>query len=141
MSKNPIKHLLIIAITLSLTLFSSVVIYANSQNTISSVTSTVNLGTNGDISIIYRNVAHPSSVEKVVTTTYIEKRTFFSWERINIGTINNEWIDTIHQSIYTSSRLYHLSTPGTYRTTIIYQFYNSSNLISTVKFQSVDKFY
>lgn len=140
MLRKPINHLFIIATTLFLALLSTVVAYATPQNAISSVTSTVNIDTDGEISIIYRNVAHPAIVEKVVIKTYIEKKTFFSWERINIGTINNEWIDTINHGIYTGSRSYPLSIPGIYRTTIIYLFYDSNGFLISTKFQLEDTF-
>lgn len=123
-------------------LFSFVVVYANTETTISSVTTTVNINTDGELSITYRNIANPSSINKIVITTYIEKKHLgFWWKRINIPTINHEWIDTIHNYSYIGTRSYSLSKFGTYRITVLYKFYNSNQLISTVTFQSQDSFY
>lgn len=129
------------AIFLLITLFSPIVICANTQNTISSVTSTVNINSDGELSIIYRNIANSSKVQKVTVTTYIEKKHLgIFWQRIDIGTINNEWIDTIHDCLYIGSRSYLLPEPGVYRTTVSYKFYDSNSLISTITCQSEDSF-
>lgn len=95
----------------------------------------------GVMTITYQYSSDSSSTSKVEITTYIEKRTLgIFWTRVDIGTPDNQWIDTIYNYRYTSARTYQLSDTGTYRTKVTYKFYNNSVLTNTVECEDTDTY-
>lgn len=53
-------------------------------------------------------------------TTYIEKKSGLTWDRINIGSPDNQWCDVVNDYTYIGSHTFQLSSRGTYRVTAIY---------------------
>ena len=55
-------------------------------------------------------------------TTKIQKRSLgFIWTKIDIGTINNEWVDTATGAFYSNSHSVTLPNTGTYRVVVNYE--------------------
>ena len=130
--KNHFRNLL--TLTLSICMLtatvSSTTIYGNEitpryNNTASaSLNTTVN--SNGTLTISYNCQGYSSATSKIVITTYIEKQfLFFFWTRVDIGTTNNEWSQTINNYRYTGTLTFMLPSTGTYRTTVTYKVYGS----------------
>jgi len=105
------------------------------------VSSTMAINDQGVMTITYQYSSDSSNTSKVEITTYIEKRTLgIFWTRVDIGTPDNQWTDTIYNYRYTGSRTYQLSDTGTYRTKVTYQFYNSSSLTDTIDCEDTDTY-
>lgn len=105
------------------------------NNTISTATH-MNISSSGKMTISYKYSGYASITNKAVITTYIEKKTLgLFWSRIDIGTSNDEWIDTISNYKYTGSRKYQLPSSGTYRVTVIYKIYGSGGAADKIEYQ------
>ena len=82
--------------------------------------------TNGILSINYIYTGYPDITTKATITTYIEKQFLgIFWTRVDIGTTNDEWIQTINNYRYSGKRTFSLPSKGTYRTTVIYEIYGT----------------
>jgi len=105
------------------------------------VSSTMAISDQGVMTITYQYSSDSSNTSKVEITTYIEKRTLgIFWTRVDIGTPDNQWIDTIYNYRYTGSRTYQLSDTGTYRAKVTYNFYNNYVLTDTVECEDTDTY-
>lgn len=88
---------------------------------------------NGLMTITYRYSGLPSSTTGATITTYIEKKTLgLFWTRVDIGTSDNQWVDTVSSYTYTGSRTHQLSASGTYRTTVTYEVYGTNGPADTI---------
>lgn len=88
------------------------------NNTISASTS-VNLPSSGKITITNSYKGVKDVTTKAVITTYIEKRFLgIFWTRVDIGTTDNEWVDTSYNYYYTGDHSFQLESTGTYRVTV-----------------------
>lgn len=95
-------------------------------NNVSTVTANVSINDNGKMTISYKYIGSSSVTTKAVITTYIEKKTLgLFWTRVDIGTTNDEWVDTKYESTYVGSRTHQLSSTGTYRVTVNYKIYGT----------------
>lgn len=76
-----------------------------------------------------------SNVTRVVITTYVEKRSLLLlWKRVDLGTTNDQWVDTYYNSTYNSAgHSFQLSSSGTYRVTSVFQAYNGNTLLETLE--------
>ena len=82
-----------------------------------------------------------STTTKVVITTYIEKRVLgIFWSKVDIGTSNDEWIDTVYTTNYSGSHSHQLEKNGTYRVTVEYVFYGTSGYTDTIE-KEIEKTY
>ena len=98
------------------------------------VTTTVN--NNGTLNINYNYTGISGTTSKAVITTYIEKQfLFIFWTRVDIGTTNNEWSQTVNNYRQTGTRTFSLPSTGTYRTTVIYKVYGSGGSADTITCQ------
>lgn len=105
------------------------------------VSSTMAINDQGVMTITYQYSSDSSNTSKVEITTYIEKRTLgIFWTRVDIGTPDNQWTDTIYNYRYTGSRTYQLSDTGTYRAKVTYNFYSNSVLTDTVECEDTDTY-
>ena len=133
---------------LSLTLFicmltatlSSSTIYGNEitprYNNVQKADVTTTINNSGTLSINYNYTGISGTTTKAVITTYIEKQfLFIFWTRVDIGTTNNEWTQTVNNYRYTGTRTYKLPSTGTYRTTVIYEIYGSGGSADTITCQ------
>ena len=120
--KGRIKKILatLLVLCLSIVPFFSVSAAAATQeevtplyNNTASVTTAMNINSSGKMTISYQYSGYPSTTTKAVITTYIEKKTLgLFWSRVDIGTTDDQWVDTINDYRYTGSRTYQLSRIG-----------------------------
>lgn len=130
--------LLICMVTVSL---SSTKVYGSEimprYNNVYNATSTSSVNDNGTLTIKYYYSGISGTTSKAIITTYIEKQfLFFFWTRVDIGTSNNEWTQTVNNYKYSGSRTFSLPSTGTYRTTVIYEVYGSGGSADTITFQN-----
>lgn len=110
-------------------------------NNTASVTTAMNINSSGKMTISYQYSGYPSTTTKAVITTYIEKKTLgLFWSRVDIGTSNDQWVDTINDYRYTGSRTYQLSSSGTYRVTVVYKIYGSGGAADEIEYQAKDSY-
>ncbi len=88
------------------------------NNTVSAI-STATISSTGKITITNSYSGIKNITNKAVITTYIEKRFLgIFWTRVDIGTTNDEWVDTIYNYYYTGDHSFQLESTGTYRVTV-----------------------
>lgn len=110
-------------------------------NNTASVTTAMNINSSGKMTISYQYSGYPSTTTKAVITTYIEKKTLgLFWSRVDIGTTDDQWVDTINDYRYTGSRTYQLSSSGTYRVTVVYKIYGSGGSADEIEYQAKDSY-
>lgn len=110
-------------------------------NNVSTVTASIGINDSGKLSITYKYSGAASITTKAVITTYIEKKFLgLFWRRVDIGTTNDEWVDTINDYRYTGSRTHQLSSSGTYRVTIIYKIYGTGGSADEIEVQKTDSY-
>lgn len=148
--KKQLKRLLgiVLVLCLSIVPFCSVSASATTQeeitpyfnNTLSTTTS-MNINSSGKMTISYKYSGYANVTTKAVITTYIEKKTLgLFWSRVDIGTTNDEWVDTVNDYRYTGSRTYQLSSSGTYRVTVVYKIYGSGGAADEIEYQAKDSY-
>lgn len=77
--------------------------------------------------------AQVDTVNRVLITTYVEKRKLLgSWERVDIGQLDNEWRDYCYGQSNSKSHSVQLPSSGTYRVTAVFEIYHNSTLLDTV---------
>lgn len=110
-------------------------------NNTASVTTAMNINSSGKMTISYQYSGYPSTTTKAVITTYIEKKTLgLFWSRVDIGTTDDQWVDTINDYRYTGSITYQLSSSGTYRVTVVYKIYGSGGAADEIEYQAKDSY-
>lgn len=110
-------------------------------NNVGSATATININSSGKLTIGYKYSGYSSITTKAVITTYIEKKTLgLFWKRVDIGTTDDQWVDTIKDYRYTGSRTHQLSASGTYRVTVIYKIYGSGGSADEIKCKATDSY-
>lgn len=103
-------------------------------NTTASITNT------GSIKITNSYEAK-TSMTKAVITTYIEKRVLgIFWTKVDIGTTDDEWIDTIYSTTYEGYHTHQLEKTGTYRVKVEYVFYGTGGSADTIE-KEIEKTY
>ena len=110
------------------------------NNTISTAT-TMGISSSGKLTVAYNYVGVPGVTTKAVITTYVEKRFLgIFWSRVDIGTTNDEWVDTVYQDQYSGGRSYQLSSSGTYRVTVQYKIYGSGGAADVLDYEGTDSY-
>lgn len=110
-------------------------------NNVMSVDTVIGINSSGKLTINYHYSGSSSVTTKAVITTYIQKKTLgLFWTRVDIGTTNNEWVDTIRKYSYTGSRTFQLSSTGTYRVTAIYKIYGSGGSADEIETRVTDTY-
>lgn len=116
-------------------------IIAPQYNNTSHTGCTMKINESGLMTINYNVDGKPDLMTKAVITTNIEKRTLgLFWSKVDIGTQNNEWIDTTYSCFYTKKRTYQLSSSGTYRINVEIKVYGSGGTADTVNYQLKDSY-
>lgn len=93
------------------------------NNTVT-VTTSGDISSGGLMSVTNRYIGISGTTTKAVITTYIEKKVLgLFWTRVDIGTTNDEWVDTVYDYTYSISHTTQLSSKGTYRATVTYEIY------------------
>lgn len=110
-------------------------------NNVSSATANVSINNSGKMTITYQYYGSSAVTTKAVITTYIEKKTLgLFWTRVDIGTTDDEWVDTKYDPSYNGSRTYQLSSTGTYRVTVNYKIYGTGGSADEIKCQAQDSY-
>lgn len=110
-------------------------------NNVNSATTNMGISTSGKLSITYKVNGYSSITTKIVITTYIEKKFLgLFWRRVDIGTTDDQWVDTINDYRYTGSRTHQLSSSGTYRVTVVYKIYGSGGSADEIEYQATDSY-
>lgn len=103
------------------------------NNTVSAST-TVSISSTGKITITNSYNGRKDVTTKAVITTYIEKRFLgIFWTRVDIGTTDDEWVDTIYNYYYAGDHSFQLESTGTYRVTVEYVISGSGGADEIVK--------
>lgn len=101
-------------------------------NNVFSAQSYANISQTGKLTLTNTYEGKSNYVSKAIITSYIEKQTSNIWIRVNIGTGNNEWIDTIYSQNYTGNHSTKLSSKGSYRIIVKYVIYGKDQSIDTI---------
>lgn len=110
------------------------------NNTISTLTN-MSITSSGELNIGYNYSGVIGVTSHAVIKTYVEKRTLlFFWSRVDIGTTDNVWVDTVYQEFYTGGRSFQLSSSGTYRVTVQYTIYGSGGAADVLDYEGTDSF-
>ena len=110
-------------------------------NNVGSATANASISSSGKLTITYHYSGSSSVTTKAVITTYIEKKFLgLFWRRVDIGTTDDQWVDTINDYRYTGSRTHQLSSSGTYRITVIYKIYGSGGSADEITCQGTGSY-
>ncbi len=110
-------------------------------NNVATITSAMSINDSGKMTISYKYSGAESITTKAVITTYIEKKYLgLFWRRVDIGTVDDEWVDTIYDYMYAGTRVHQLSASGTYRVTVVYKIYGSGGSADEVEYQATDSY-
>ncbi len=110
-------------------------------NNTSATDCAMKISSSGLMTIDYNIDGKPGVTTRAVVTTYVEKRVLgLFWSRVDIGTTNDEWVDTIYDYEFTKKRTYQLSSSGTYRVNIEMVVYGSGGSADTINYQFKDSY-
>lgn len=105
------------------------------NNTLSART-TISISSAGELSVVNSYRGFQGVTTKAVITTYVEKKVLgFFWTRVDIGTIDDQWVDTVNNYYYTGGHSFQLSSTGTYRVTVTYKIYGSGGTADEIECQ------
>lgn len=112
---------------------SSAVVHAHASeiatpyyNDLVTTNTTAVISSSGKLTASYSYDGSKNDVAKAVVTTYVEKKVLgLFWTRVDIGTTNDEWVDTIYDYAYTGSHSFQLSSEGKYRVTFEFAIYGT----------------
>lgn len=105
------------------------------------VYSAMNINSNGKLTVTYSYDGRTGITTKAVITTYIEKRVLlFFWSRVDIGTTDDQWVDTFYDDSHVYTRSHQLSDSGTYRVKVTYKIYGSGGAADTIEYEGTDSF-
>lgn len=93
-----------------------------------------NLPDSGILYVTNTYVVNDSRITRVVVTTYVEKRTLLViWNRVDIGTPNNEWVDYGVNGDFDASHSAQMPAPGTYRVVVTFDVYSGTTLLDSIE--------
>lgn len=91
-----------------------------------------NISSSGLLTVTNVYDVSDSSVTQVIVTTYIEKRTLLViWNRVDIGTTNDEWVDYGGSGHFVKTHTAQMPSNGTYRVTVTFDVYSGSTLLDS----------
>ena len=101
------------------------------NNTVSA-SSTASISDSGLLTITnqFKGIKDKTTTGEI--TTYIEKKSGLTWDRVNIGTPDNQWCDVVNDYTYIASHTFQLNSQGTYRVTVIYVISGSGGSSDTI---------
>ena len=110
-------------------------------NNTASTSTGMGIDANGLLTISYRYAGYQAVATHAVITTYVEKRFLgLFWSRVDIGTTDNQWVDTIYDYRYNGSRTFQLSKSGTYRVKVTYTIYGSGGAADVIEYEGTDSY-
>ena len=132
-----------IALTLLVIILSTSILTATAEtgvmpryNNTSSTTSGFAISTDGKASVVAGYYAYPAYFTSAKVTSYIEKRTLgVFWTKVDIGTPNNEWVDTSTENTYTFGHEIYLDSKGTYRATVVYEISGTGGATDVIEYE------
>lgn len=105
------------------------------NNTLSART-TISISSTGELSVVNAYHGYQGVTTRAVITTYVEKRVLgLFWTRVDIGTTDDQWVDTINDYYYTGGHSIQLSSKGTYRVTVSFKIYGSGGTADEIECQ------
>lgn len=105
------------------------------NNTLSART-TINISSTGKLSVVNAYHGFQNVTTRAIITTYVEKKVLgLFWTRVDIGTNDDQWVDTVNNYYYTGEHSLQLSSKGTYRVTVIFTIYGSGGAADEIKCQ------
>lgn len=105
------------------------------NNTLSART-TIAISSTGELSVVNSYQGFENVTTKAVITTYVEKKVLgLFWTRVDIGTTDDQWVDTIYNYYYTGRHNFQLNSTGTYRVTVTYKIYGSGGTADEIECQ------
>lgn len=106
-------------------------------NTNIDVTCIPNLPSSGLLYVTNTYAVNDSRVTRVVVTTYVEKRTLLViWNRVDIGTTNNEWVDYGENGHFSKTHFAQMPQAGTYRVVVTFHVYSGSTLLDSIEIKA-----
>ena len=91
-----------------------------------------NLPDTGILTVTNTYGVNDSRITQVVVTTYVEKRSLLViWNRVDIGTTNNEWVDYGSNGDFVKTHTAQMPGSGTYRVTATFEVYSGSTLLDS----------
>ena len=103
-------------------------------NTALHVTTGADLSSTGLLYVLNTYSTYDSQITRIVVTTYVEKRNLLLfWNRVDIGTTNNEWIDYGSTGEFHQSHSAQMPDSGTYRIIATFDVYNGSTLLDSIE--------
>lgn len=77
------------------------------------------INSDGQLNSIIKATGEKGSTTRIEIELYVEKRVLgLFWTRVDIGTTNNTWIDSVNSWQYINAFSTQLSSSGTYRVTV-----------------------
>ena len=105
------------------------------NNTLSART-TVAVSSTGELSVVNSYRGFEDVTTKAVITTYVEKKVLgLFWTRVDIGTTDDQWVDTVYNYYYTGGHTFQLNSTGTYRITVTYTIYGAGGTADEIECQ------
>lgn len=91
-------------------------------NNVVSARCSASVSSSGVITITNNYMGIKAVTTKAIITTYIEKKVLgLFWSRVNIGTTDEQWCDTIYNYMYSGNHSFQLPSKGTYRVTAVFK--------------------
>ena len=101
-------------------------------NTNINATCIPNVSSSGLLTVTNTYGVNDSRVTQVVVTTYVEKRSLLViWNRVDIGTTNDEWVDYGENGYFSKTHTAQMPESGTYRVTATFDVYSGSTLLDS----------
>jgi len=105
------------------------------NNTLSART-TIAISPSGELSVVYAYHGIQNVTTMAVITTYIEKKVLgLFWTRVDIGTPDDQWVDTIYDYAHNGEHSLQLDSKGTYRVTVTFHIYGSGGAMDEIERQ------
>ena len=105
------------------------------NNTLSART-TISISSTGELSVVNAYHGFQGVTTRAVITTYVEKKFLgLFWTRVDIGTADDQWVDTINNYYYTGGHSLQLRSKGTYRVTVTFTIYGSGGAADEIECQ------
>ena len=105
------------------------------NNTLSART-TISISSTGELSVVNAYHGFQGVTTRAVITTYVEKKVLgLFWTRVDIGTTDDQWVDTVNNYYYTGGHTFQLGSKGTYRVTVSFKIYGSGGTADEIECQ------
>ena len=105
-------------------------------NNTSSTATSFGISAAGKATIAGNYYAYEDYFQSATVTSYIEKRTLgIFWNKVDIGTPNNEWVDTFDHYTGSFGHEIYLDKTGTYRATVVYEISGTGGATDVIEYE------